>query len=465
MKKRGGAKTSKVSEAKVKTKANTKPAKAFTKAEKGKSSGSKEKHVDRRETEDDDALGWGDDGSDDGAMLEDDFAHGEGFDDGEEYDEADEQDGEEHEHDEGEDENEDGDEDEGDEDEDEDEGEEEDSDDQDSEEEKQKRKRQRTEKRSLEKKEAEESKKGLLERILSKANSTSLIRNKMKREDAYHQLLREKSKAKKKLREQRKKEREALGDEAPPLPVPKTLDNTREKDETIVDPTDEEVFADEAGDEFKSYFDDKVLPRIMITSSKKGNKISHRFCSMLAKLFPNSRYVVRQHREIKAILNMAKRAKFTDVMVIGEHKKDLYSLMLIHLPHGPTAFFRLTNVMFPSEIEGARRFSRHKPELILNNFNTRLGHTVGRMISALLPQEPTFRGRRVITFHNQRDFIFFRHHIYEFEEGTKAHLRELGPRFTLKLKSLQKGLFNPKDGEYVWKHKPELHTSRRRFFL
>ena len=32
------------------------------------------------------------------------------------------------------------------------------------------------------------------------------------------------------------------------------------------------------------------------------------------------------------------------------------------------------------------------------------------MIQSLFPQAPNFGGRRVVTFHNQRDFIFFRHH-------------------------------------------------------
>jgi ribosome production factor 1 len=45
---------------------------------------------------------------------------------------------------------------------------------------------------------------------------------------------------------------------------------------------------------------------------------------------------------------------------------------------------------------------------VLNNFGTRLGRRVGRMLGSLFHQEPQFRGRRVATFHNQRDFIFFR---------------------------------------------------------
>lgn len=38
------------------------------------------------------------------------------------------------------------------------------------------------------------------------------------------------------------------------------------------------------------------------------------------------------------------------------------------------------------------------------------GTQVGRMFAALFPQSPEFVGRQVVTFHNQRDFIFFRQH-------------------------------------------------------
>nr|GEU41863.1 ribosome production factor 1 [Tanacetum cinerariifolium] len=133
--------------------------------------------------------------------------------------------------------------------------------------------------------------------------------------------------------------------------------------------------------------------------------------------------------------------------------------------------------------------------VVLNNFTTRLGHRVGRLIQSLFPQDPEFRGRRVVTFHNQRDFIFFRHHRYIFEtrenkqivaskkkddnedgkeeddNGDKektqklkviARLKECGPRFTLKLTSLQHGTFDTKGGEYEWVHKPEMDTSRIR---
>jgi len=83
-------------------------------------------------------------------------------------------------------------------------------------------------------------------------------------------------------------------------------------------------------------------------------------------------------------------------------------------------------------------------------------------------QDPEFTGRRVVTVHCQRDYLFVRHHRYIFPEdkqGKKARLQEIGPRFTLKLRSLQAGTFDSSRGEYEWIHKKEKETSKKRFFL
>ncbi|KAI0228004.1 Ribosome production factor 1 [Lamellibrachia satsuma] len=141
-------------------------------------------------------------------------------------------------------------------------------------------------------------------------------------------------------------------------------------------------------------------------------------------------------------------------------------MVLSHLPDGPTAHFKISNVRFSKELKNSGAMSHHKPEVILNNFNTRLGHSVGRLLASMFPHDPEFHGRRVVTLHNQRDFIFVRHHRYQFRNEKRAGLQELGPRFTLKLRSLQKGTFDSKFGEYEWVHKRhEMETSRRKFFL
>ena len=166
-----------------------------------------------------------------------------------------------------------------------------------------------------------------------------------------------------------------------------------------------------------------------------------------------------------AICATATEKGFTDVLIVNEDKSQLVSLLHLHLPVGPTALYRLSSVRLCSELAAHAVPTAHRPEVILNHFTTRLGHRVGRMLGSLFHQQPQFRGRRVCTFHNQRDFIFFRQHRYVFTAADKAALQETGPRFTLKLQWLQHGLFEHEQGEYEFMHKTDMDTSRRRFFL
>ncbi|CAG8728575.1 8288_t:CDS:2, partial [Cetraspora pellucida] len=264
------------------------------------------------------------------------------------------------------------------------------------------------------------------------------IKNKIKREEIHARRRQEKNRRKTETRLKRRKE-EAKNPEkkADRLSknIPKTLENTREFDETIVDPDDSEVCEDEESDEFSAYFREGVVPKILITTSKRPSKAGYQFTSELVDVFPNSQFMKRESRySIKQIIESCMDRDFTDVMIINEDRKVPNALTLVHLPEGPTAYFKLTSIKLSREIEGHGRSSCHKPELILNNFNTRLGHTIGRWLQALFPHVPEFQGRQTP------------------QNKEKAELQEIGPRFTLKLKWLQKGKFD-KNEEYEWMFK------------
>uniref|UniRef100_A0A915C587 Brix domain-containing protein n=1 Tax=Parascaris univalens TaxID=6257 RepID=A0A915C587_PARUN len=264
--------------------------------------------------------------------------------------------------------------------------------------------------------------------------------SKMTKEEKARSIRLQKAAAKRARQDARRKLRERLGDAAPPKQQPRTIENTREYDLTMVEADDEEILHDEANDEMSSYFNREVKPKVLITTSP--------------------------YAKVK-VVKQAKQNEYTDVIVVHEDRKMPNGIVLCHLPEGPTAFFKINSLKFTKDIKRKGETTSHNPEVILNNFNTRLGHTVARMFACLFPHEPMFTGRRVVTFHNQRDYIFFRHHRYEFKrEGEKAALLELGPRFTLRLKWLQKGTFDTRFGEYEWVLKRhEMETSRRRFFL
>ncbi|KAJ7358765.1 Ribosome production factor 1 [Desmophyllum pertusum] len=255
--------------------------------------------------------------------------------------------------------------------------------------------------------------------------------------------------------------------EKPPAKqVPRTIDNTRVADETIVEPHDDEVINDEENDELATYFKCEVIPKVLITSSDRSKVKTVQFMEELKRIIPNSEVRVRKGLDLKKIIPQAKEKGFTALVVVNEDRKSPNGIIVSHLPDGPTAHFKLTNVKLGKDVKNHGRKTSHRPEVILNNFSTRLGHSVARLLAALFPHDPQFQGRQCVTFHNQRDFIFFRHHRYIFKNQKKAGLQELGPRFTLKLRSLQRGSFDSKFGEYEWIHKrKEMDTSRKKFFL
>ena len=266
-------------------------------------------------------------------------------------------------------------------------------------------------------------------RVIGGVKNPSHIKNKLKRNEVYAKYKNEKKVIKKKLRAERVKEIEALGDAAPPKQIPRTIENTREEEETMVKSDDAEVLGDEADDEFAKYFLNETNPKIMITTRPKASRKLYPFIGDLMQMIPQAFYYPRKNQTIKEMCKDAYDKKFTHLIMLAEKQKQCNGLLVTHLPEGPTAFFKLSSFEEGSKIKGHGKPTSHIPELIMNNFGTRLGRRTARVLGSLFPHEPQLEGRQVVTFHNQRDFIFVRHHRYIYRkesEKTRARLQELG---------------------------------------
>lgn len=285
--------------------------------------------------------------------------------------------------------------------------------------------------------------------------------NKIVRAERRAKVMGEMKRARAKARRERQKLHEE-NPEANPKAVPLTVERMRVEDETVVKAFDDEVVNDQAIDKLAGYFAGEAAPRLLITTNDYPTVRTKKLILELGRVFKNSEYYPRRGYKLKQIIKWAAKRGFTNMMVFHEWNKEPVGMVMIHLPGGPTAHFRLTSLKLREEIKGSCKPSSHDPELVLGNFTTRLGHTVGRLLATLIHQAPDFKGRRVVTFHNQRDYIFFRHHIYQFSSSKNVALRECGPRFTLKLKSLQEGTFDTAHGEYEWIEKPENDTVKNK---
>ncbi|RDX54304.1 Brix-domain-containing protein [Lentinus brumalis] len=381
----------------------------------------------------------------------------------------------------------------------------------------------------------------------------SSIKNKVKREE----IARKQKKAKRQDKLQRRLAQAKVETNDPLAKkkrlaqnVPRTLDNTREYDpsiltanpnaeaeagpSTLVDENDpssssgqpveqpqDESAADLAADPFAAYFsgefDPSVPPKVLITTSPKATRVTYDFCDELVGVFPGAEFIRRKKGkgfEVGRIAGWAANRGYSHLMVVNEDMKKPNAITMVYLPDGPTAYFKLTSIELSQKISGHARATAHFPELVLNGFVTRLGHTVGRLFQTFFPPMPEFQGRQVVTLHNQRDFLFFRRHRYAFRSPEKVALQEIGPRFTLKLRYIKKGLpavknlgapskplqfddgeaepqdadmpdaqeqeqeaanssqnyprkevVPPTEDEYLWMWKPDLETTRRTFFL
>ncbi|KAH8702603.1 RNA processing factor 1 [Talaromyces proteolyticus] len=239
---------------------------------------------------------------------------------------------------------------------------------------------------------------------------------------------------------------------------------------------------------FPSLFSNEVTaPKILITTSPHSTL--HHEAKLLTSLFPNSVYIRRtKHRHahtfsVKEISKFAANRNYTAVVIVNEDQKTLSGLDIVHLPVGPMFHFSVSNWIEGKKLPGHGVASDAYPELILNNFRSPLGILTAHLFKSLWPAQPEIIGRQVVTIHNQRDYCFVRRHRYIFREkretekavigadgnemkgaeGIKTGLQELGPRMTLKLRRVDKGIQRSSGQEWEWKGKME--KTRTKFQL
>ncbi|KAL5334548.1 anticodon-binding protein [Aspergillus crustosus] len=232
---------------------------------------------------------------------------------------------------------------------------------------------------------------------------------------------------------------------------------------------------------FPSLFSDEAQrpPKILITTSL--NSTLHHEGKVLTNFFPNSVYIRRtahahSHKfSIREIAQFASNREYTTLVILQEDSKEPSGLDIVHLPKGPMFHFSISNWVEGKKIPGHGNPTEHWPELILNNFRTPLGLLTAHLFRTLFPPQPDIEGRQVVTLHNQRDYIFVRRHRYVFREkretekavvgvdgkeikgaeGIRTGLQELGPRFTMKLRRVDKGIQRASGQEWEWKGKME----------
>ena len=168
------------------------------------------------------------------------------------------------------------------------------------------------------------------------------------------------------------------------------------------------------------------------------------------------------------LVSACRKNEFTDLILLHEHRGEPDAMTISHLPYGPTAYFQLTNVVMRHDIEGVEPVSEAAPHLIFDNFTTTIGKRFESILKHLFPI-PKDTSRRVMTFANSKDFISFRHHLFERPAGAhkkeEVTLKECGPRFELKPYMVRLGTIDQEEADAEWVYRPYMNTANKRTTL
>ncbi|KAF0982518.1 hypothetical protein FDP41_011448 [Naegleria fowleri] len=207
-------------------------------------------------------------------------------------------------------------------------------------------------------------------------------------------------------------------------------------------------------------------PKILITTALDPSDRLKRFMKELRFLFPNCQRMNRGRQQNQEIVDVAIQNGFTDLIMVHENKGEPDTLIVSHLPHGPTAYFTMFNVVMRHEVLNLKeeKMPQQYPHLIFHNFKTKLGERVATILKNIFPV-PKQESNRIVTFANDNDFISFRHHVYmKNSPGVvpPIQLKEVGPRFELQLFQIRLGTLADKEAELEWVLRPYMNTASKR---
>nr|WCZ58787.1 U3 small nucleolar ribonucleoprotein IMP4 [Seculamonas ecuadoriensis] len=201
-------------------------------------------------------------------------------------------------------------------------------------------------------------------------------------------------------------------------------------------------------------------PRVLLTTSRDPSPRLQQFAKELKLIFPNCQRMNRGHYIVKDIVQACRKNEFTDLVIVHEHRGVPDGLIVSHLPYGPTAYFAVVNTVMRHDIDAEGTIPQAYPHLIFENFTTKLGSRIKNVLQYLFPV-PKAESKRVITFSNSNDFISFRHHVFEETDG-QVTIKEIGPRFELRLFQLKLGTVEMKEAENEWVLRPYMNTAHKK---
>ncbi|GIQ83115.1 hypothetical protein KIPB_004379 [Kipferlia bialata] len=205
-------------------------------------------------------------------------------------------------------------------------------------------------------------------------------------------------------------------------------------------------------------------PKLLLTTSRSPSSRLSQFAKEMRHLFPNCQRVNRGKHVLGEIVDAARKAGVSDLLIVHETKGQPDALIVSHMPYGPTAHFTIRNAVLRHDIEGITdTYSGAPPHLVFEGMNSQLGQRLKVILQHLFPP-PKERSKRIVSFINKGDILHFRHHMFDAVQG-EVLLKEAGPRFELIPYKIVQDTVESRTGEVEWVLHPFTNAAKRKNYL
>eukprot|EP00919_Chromeraceae_sp_WS-2016_P028618 GHVR01067747.1.p1 GENE.GHVR01067747.1~~GHVR01067747.1.p1 ORF type:complete len:323 (+),score=65.07 GHVR01067747.1:45-1013(+) len=230
----------------------------------------------------------------------------------------------------------------------------------------------------------------------------------------------------------------------------------------------------------QSHIDDEYAyagvndPSIVITTARDPSTRLTQFAKEFKLFVPNSQRINRGNYMITDIIKLCRTNDISDIIILHEHRGNPDGMVVSHLPHGPTAYFSLSDVVLRHDLnDKPKNMSLVYPHLIFDNFTSKLGVRVTKILKYLFPPSAP-RAQRVVSFTNSGDHIHMRNIVWSDTRNEKKRqpgdphtgetehieLTEVGPRFTLKPYKILLGTIEESHAEVEWSIRPYFNQQK-----
>lgn len=207
------------------------------------------------------------------------------------------------------------------------------------------------------------------------------------------------------------------------------------------------------------------MAKLIITTSRCPSISLIRFTKSLSNVFPNSLKINRGIKFFSSLFSCCLIHKASDFIIVYEKRGKPLSLIISHLPNGPSVFFGLSNVVTRNNIDKFFLFS-NPPHVLLVNLDSPISRRITKILSLLFPK-PNQNSQRIVSFVGGKKKIIFSHHWFQIK-GIKQKdilLKKLSPSFDMQPYKILLGTLFTKEKELEWIITPFINKKRKKTFL